>query len=63
MEENLKITVTHYDEPEPFITKPFLFQEGQEVRVRVGVSQDGMTPEFWDGARGFVNEEGRHCNV
>ena len=31
-------------------TKPFLFAVGQTARVRKGVSNDGQTPEYWDGA-------------
>lgn len=30
--------------------KPFLFKERQIARVKKGVSNDGQTPEYWDGA-------------
>lgn len=40
-----------YNAPDP---KPFLFQEGQRVRLRKGRSNDGQTPECWNGAVAVV---------
>lgn len=34
-------------EPDP---NPFLFQEGQKVRVNKDVTKDGQTPAYWAGA-------------
>ena len=34
--------------PDP---KPFLFNVGQMSRVRSNISEDGQTPEYWDGAK------------
>lgn len=36
-----------YAKPDP---KPFLFKEGQKVRLKKGRSNDGQTPEYWNGA-------------
>ena len=33
--------------PDP---EPFVFVVGQIVRLRKGRSDDGQTPEYWDGA-------------
>ena len=30
---------------------PFLFKEGQVCRILRSVSEDGQTPEYWDGAK------------
>jgi len=35
-------------------TKPFLFKEGQTTRVLNGLSDDGQTPEYWDGAKVLI---------
>jgi hypothetical protein len=31
-------------------TKPFLFQQGQVVRIKGHPSTDGQTPSYWDGS-------------
>jgi uncharacterized protein YodC (DUF2158 family) len=36
-----------YARPDP---NPFIFQVGQMVRLKKGRSDDGQTPEYWDGA-------------
>jgi uncharacterized protein YodC (DUF2158 family) len=40
-----------YNEPDP---KPFVFVKGQIVRLKKGRSDDGQTPECWDGAKVVV---------
>jgi hypothetical protein len=46
---------------------PFLFTVGQTVRVRNGVSDDGQTPHYWNGAMCVVMScrstwlNKRHC--
>ena len=35
-------------------TKPFLFKEGQTARVLNNMSDDGQTPEYWDGAKVII---------
>ena len=37
--------------PDP---KPYLFEIGQKVRVKILLSEDGQTPKFWEGARAKV---------
>lgn len=43
--------VDAYNRPDP---NPFLFVEGQKVRVLKGRSNDGQTPAYWDGAIAVV---------
>jgi hypothetical protein len=38
--------------------KPLLYEVGQAVRVLKGLSQDGQTPKFWDGAIAKVISRG-----
>ena len=42
-----QMIVDAYNKPDP---KPFLFQIGQRVRLLKRRSDDGQTPEHWDGA-------------
>ena len=50
------LLVKAYNKPDP---KPFAFQEGQTIRVVKGVSKDGQTPAFWNGALAVVVR--RYC--
>jgi len=42
-------------------SKPFLFKKGQVARVLNGISDDGQTPEYWDGAKVIISE--KHCST
>lgn len=43
-----KLLVDAYNRPDP---NPYLFQIGQTVRLKLGLSDDGQTPRCWDGAK------------
>jgi len=45
-----------YMKPDP---NPFLYQEGQTIRVLNGRSKDGQTPTYWNGALAVVVR--RYC--
>ena len=45
-----------YARPDP---NPYFFQVGQKVRLLKGRSDDGQTPEHWDGA--MVTVVSRYC--
>jgi hypothetical protein len=50
------LIMAEYRKPDP---NPFLFEVGQEVRLRVGRSLDGQTPEHYNGA--MVQILSRYC--
>jgi len=43
-----EMLVENMRKPDP---NPFLYVAGQTGRVKKGVSNDGQTPEYWDGAK------------
>lgn len=42
------LIVAAYDRPD---LKPYLFKIGKIVRLKVGLSDDGQTPKYWNGAK------------
>jgi hypothetical protein len=45
------LLVEAYNRPDP---NPFLYEVGQTVRLLLGRSRDGQTPECWNGAKCVV---------
>lgn len=56
MSDMMELIAAAYAKPDP---NPYLFEVGQTVRLRKGRSDDGQTPEYWDGA--IVTVVSRHC--
>ena len=43
-----EMVVENFNKPDP---NPYLYKIGQIGIVKKGVSDDGQTPEYWDGAK------------